>query len=71
MHWTTVTVANWYGEGDRRVQSASDTAVWHHSGKLVVPIRCVLIRDPEGRFEPQALLTTNQQLNRTTRHWYT
>jgi len=27
-----------------------------------VPIRGVLIRDPEGHFEPQALLTTNQQL---------
>jgi hypothetical protein len=26
--WTTVTVANGYGAGDRRVQIASDTAVW-------------------------------------------
>jgi len=56
------TVANWYGERDRRVQITSDTAVWYHSGKPVVPIRWVLNRDPEGRFEPQALLTTNQQL---------
>jgi hypothetical protein len=28
----------------------------------VVPIRWVLIRDPEKRFEPQALLATNLQL---------
>jgi hypothetical protein len=61
-HWTTVTVANWYGARDRRVQITSDTAVWYHSGKPVVPIQWVLIRDPEKRFEPQALLTTNQQL---------
>jgi hypothetical protein len=27
-----------------------------------VPIRWVLIHDPEGRFEPQALQTANQQL---------
>jgi hypothetical protein len=60
--WATVTVANWYGERDRRVQITSDAAVWYHSGKPVVPIRWVLIRDPAGRFEPQALLTTNQQL---------
>jgi hypothetical protein len=31
-------------------------------GKRVVPRRSVLIRDPEGRFEPQALLAANQKL---------
>jgi hypothetical protein len=60
--WRTVTVANWYGEGARRVQITSKTAVWYHSGKPVVPMRWVLIRDPEGRFEPQALLATDQTL---------
>jgi hypothetical protein len=60
--WMTVTMTNWYGARARRVQITSDTAVWYHSGKPVVPIRWVLIRDPEGRFAPQALLTTNQQL---------
>jgi DDE superfamily endonuclease len=61
-HWITVTMANWYGERERRVQITSNTAVWYHSGKPVVPIRWVLIRDPERRFAPQALLTTNPQL---------
>jgi hypothetical protein len=61
-HWTTVTMANWYGEEQRRVQLTSNTAVWYHSGKPVVPIRWVLIRDPHRRFAPQALLATNPQL---------
>jgi hypothetical protein len=61
-HWEPVTMANWYGEGERRLQIASNTAVWYHSGKPVVPIRWVLIRDPEKRFEPQALLVTNPRL---------
>jgi Transposase DDE domain len=61
-HWEPVTMANWYGEGERRLQIASNTAVWYHSGKPVVPIRWVLIRDPERRFAPQALLATNLQL---------
>jgi DDE superfamily endonuclease len=60
--WITVTVPHWYGARARRVQITSDAAVWYHSGKPVVPIRWVLIRDPEGRFEPQALLATNQRL---------
>jgi len=61
-HWTTVTIANWYGGKAQHVQLASDTAVWYHSGKPGVPIRWVLVRDPAGRFAPQALLATNQRL---------
>jgi hypothetical protein len=50
----------WYGGTTRQVDLASDTAVWYHSGKKVVPLRWVLIRDPQGKFEAQALLSTNQ-----------
>ncbi len=58
-HWQTVIVNNWYGQGQREVEICSDTAVWYHSGKPVVPIRWVLIRDPKGKFEAQALLCTH------------
>lgn len=60
--WQTVTVREWYGEGEREVEVTSDTAVWYHSGKPVVPIRWVLIRDPAGHFKPQALLSTRLEL---------
>ena len=56
--WQRLTIPRWYGEGARRIELASGTAVWRHSGMPVVPIRWVLIRDPLGRFEPQALLCT-------------
>lgn len=57
--WTTLTVDQWYGDGPREVEVASDSAVWYHAGKAPVAIRWVLIRDPQGRFKPQALLSTN------------
>jgi len=57
--WVAVTVANWYGEGARTVEVASDTAVWYHSGLPPVPIRWTLVRDPAGRFATQALLCTD------------
>jgi len=60
--WTRVTLA-WYGRTKRLVELASGTAVWYHSGKPVVPIRWVLIRDVQGKFEPQALLSTAQSLS--------
>ena len=57
--WTDATVAQWYGRGERRVELASATAVWYHCGLPPVPIRWVLIRDPRGHFETQALLCTD------------
>ena len=56
--WEAVTV-RWYGGETRLVELASDTAVWYHPGVPVVPLRWVLLRDPAGQFEPQALLSTD------------
>jgi len=57
--WHRVRLDHWYGERRRTVEIASGTAVWYHSGMPVVPLRWVLIRDPKGRFKPQALLCTD------------
>jgi hypothetical protein len=55
--WEEVVVA-WYGGGTRLVELATGTAVWYHAGKPTVPLRWVVIRDPLGEFEAQALLCT-------------
>ena len=57
--WQRVTIKDWYGEGRREVEIVSATAVWYHAGLPPVPIRWVLIRDPKGKFKPQALLCTD------------
>ena len=57
--WKTVWVDNWYGQGPTQVEITSDTAVWYHNGMPAVPIRWVLIRDPNGKFETKALLCTD------------
>jgi hypothetical protein len=70
-------VAGWYGGGDRRGELCSGTALWHHPGVPVVPLRRVLVRDPPGGFRPQALLRTDletepaQILSRFVRRWAT
>lgn len=56
----SVTLNRWYGEGERQVEICTGTAVWYHTGLPVVPIRWVLVREPQHKFEPQALLCTNQ-----------
>jgi hypothetical protein len=59
--WQETTV-RWYGGTSRSVRLASQTAVWYHSGLPPVSIRWVLLTDPDGKFEPQALLSTNLEL---------
>jgi len=58
--WQDTTV-RWYGGTTRSVRRASATAVWYHSGLPPVRIRWVLMCDPAGKFEPQALLSTNPE----------
>ena len=56
--WTVAAVA-WYDGTTRTVELTSQTAVWYRSSKPAVTIRWVLVRDPEGPFDPQALLCTD------------
>jgi hypothetical protein len=57
--WTTLEV-RWYDGQTRTMELASGTAVWYHTGKPPVPIRWVLIRDPQGEYETVCLLCTDQ-----------
>jgi DDE superfamily endonuclease len=57
--WTALSVPRWYSEAERMVEVVSQTAVWYHTGLPPVPIRWVLIRDPQGKFATQALLCTD------------
>jgi hypothetical protein len=57
--WTPMTLAHWYGEGERTVEVVSETALWYSTGLPAVPLRWVLIRDPKEEFETQALLCTD------------
>jgi hypothetical protein len=54
--WASAIVEDWYGGGKRTLQVASATAVWYSTGLPAVPIRWVLVRDPQGEFKTQALL---------------
>ena len=60
--WKTLRL-DWYGQPKRRIQYATGTAVWYHTGLPAVPIRWVLVRDPKGVFESRAILSTDPQLS--------
>jgi hypothetical protein len=57
--WTRLSMPYWYG-GERCVlEIATGTAVWYSAGLPPAHIRWVLVRDPDGRREPQAFLCTS------------
>jgi hypothetical protein len=56
--WQKLTLTG-YGDVKREVEVATGTALWYHPGVPPLPIRWVLVRDPEGKFASQALLCTD------------
>ena len=61
--WQQVEATWWYGRKAKRLDVATGTAVWYHPGMPVVPLRWVLVRDPEGDLDPKAFLCTDQATN--------
>lgn len=59
--WQAIEVC-WYDGQTKWLEITSQTAVWYHSGMPPVPIRWVLIRDPQGKYETIALLSTSLEL---------
>lgn len=63
--WKAVEATWWYGQAAKRLDVTTGTAVWYHSGMPVVPLRWVLVRDPEGDLAPKAFLCTDQDADPT------
>jgi len=61
-NWTEVIFSKWYAEENKKVLIATGTSIWYRAGKPIVPIRWVLIRDPENKFESRAIACTNLEL---------
>lgn len=67
--WTKAIVEHWYGRYSQEyqlpitdksvIEFVTGTAVWYHGGQMPLPIRWVLVRDPNQQFEPQVLLCTD------------
>ncbi len=61
--WIRVHVFEWYGKGGRELEITTGTALWFHGGLPVIPLRWVLVRDPEGKLDPKAFLCTGQDMD--------
>ena len=57
--WTTQEIA-WYHGTRRTLRFLTGTALWYTPGYRPLPIRWVLVRDPQGELDDQAFLCTDQ-----------
>jgi len=61
--WTRVSVSFWYGRSDVELEFVTGTALWYYKGNPAVPVRWVLVRDPNGKMEPRAFFCTDQAMD--------
>jgi hypothetical protein len=56
----------WYGGGTRRVGTLSGTGHWYKSGRGLVPIRWVFVRDRDGTHRDEFFFSTDPTLDPAT-----
>jgi hypothetical protein len=61
--WICLRVSGWYSEREVDLQIATGTALWYYPGNPAIPIRWVIVRDPTGRREPRAYLSTDPAMD--------
>jgi hypothetical protein len=59
--WETKEVL-WYGGVYKEVHYLTNTCLWHVMTHCPMPIRYVLMKDPEGKFNPVLLMSTDTEL---------
>lgn len=63
--WERVRLRDWYGETDRDVEYVTGLGLWHRNKEESVYGRWVVLRDPLGKFRPQALFCTDERVSAT------
>ncbi len=60
--WRKVVFSEWYGRKHKEMMITSGVAIWRDSNKVLVKIKWVLVKDPEGKLDPALLGCTDFEL---------
>jgi DDE superfamily endonuclease len=61
--WVAVRVSGWYSERVADLEIATGTALWYYPGNPAIPIRWVIVRDPSGKRDARAYLSTDPEMD--------
>ena len=68
--WKTIEIV-WYGGIKRTLEIFSGICLWYTPGQDPVPIKWVVVRDPEGKLRTEAFFCTNQEATgEQILHWF-
>jgi len=57
--WQQVRFSHWYNEANKLMEVTSGSALWYRAGKPIIVLTWILIRDPEGKYDPMAIQCTD------------
>ncbi len=61
--WTNVVFSEWYGKKEKKMMVTSGIAIWYKSKTVMVKVKWILIKDPEGKLDPVLLACTDTNLS--------
>lgn len=61
--WRKIFFSEWYGHKHKEMMITSGVAIWRESNKVLVKLKWVLLKDPEGKLEPVLLGCTDFELS--------
>ena len=61
--WKSVTFSEWYGNRNKEMLVSSGIAIWRKSNTLLVQVKWVLLKDPEGKLEPVLLASSDFEIS--------
>lgn len=57
------TYVHWYGQSEKLIRYLTGINLWHTPGEKPVPVRWVLVTDPEGKCKSEAFFSTDIELS--------
>jgi len=61
--WTSVTFSQWYGNRNKQMLITSGVAIWRKSNSLLVKVKWILLKDPQGELEPVLLASSDFEID--------
>lgn len=62
LKWKRAIFSAWYGHTHKHMDYTTATGLWYRSGKPIIPIRWVILRDPDGKLDPVVIATTDLEI---------
>jgi hypothetical protein len=60
--WTRIIFSEWYGKQHKQMLITSGVAIWHKNNEVMVKVKWVVVKDPEGELEPVMPACTDTEL---------